>query len=69
MVDIHCHILPGLDDGADTMETSIQMAESAIFCGIAAGEAENVVDGTVFLHLRENAAEIIGVEESLSASV
>src|SRR6202790_5547594 len=30
MVDIHCHILPGLDDGADTLETSIQMAESAI---------------------------------------
>jgi protein-tyrosine phosphatase len=34
MVDIHCHILPGLDDGADTMETSIQMAESAIADGI-----------------------------------
>ena len=30
MVDIHCHILPGLDDGADTLETSIQMAEMAI---------------------------------------
>jgi protein-tyrosine phosphatase len=34
MVDIHCHILPGLDDGADTLETSIQMAESAIADGI-----------------------------------
>ena len=34
MVDIHCHILPGLDDGADTMETSIQMAESAIADGV-----------------------------------
>ena len=30
MVDIHCHILPGMDDGADTLETSIQMAEMAI---------------------------------------
>jgi protein-tyrosine phosphatase len=34
MVDIHCHILPGLDDGADTLEESIQMAEMAIADGI-----------------------------------
>jgi protein-tyrosine phosphatase len=34
MVDIHCHILPGMDDGADTMETSIQMAEMAIADGV-----------------------------------
>ncbi len=30
MVDIHCHILPGMDDSADTMETSVKMAEIAI---------------------------------------
>jgi protein-tyrosine phosphatase len=34
MVDIHCHILPGLDDGADTLEMSIQMAEMAIADGV-----------------------------------
>ena len=34
MVDIHCHILPGMDDGADTIETSIQMAEMAIADGV-----------------------------------
>ncbi len=34
MVDLHCHILPGLDDGPDTMEESIAMAESAIADGI-----------------------------------
>lgn len=34
MVDIHCHILPGLDDGPDTMEESLQMAEAAISDGI-----------------------------------
>ena len=34
MVDIHCHILHGLDDGADTLETSLQMAEMAIADGI-----------------------------------
>jgi len=34
MVDIHCHILPGLDDGAETLETSVQMAEMAIADGV-----------------------------------
>jgi protein-tyrosine phosphatase len=34
MVDIHCHILPGLDDGAKTMDESVQMAEIAISEGI-----------------------------------
>jgi len=34
MVDLHCHILPGIDDGAQTMEDSLAMAEMAIADGI-----------------------------------
>src|SRR5262249_42625166 len=34
MVDIHCHILPGLDDGADTFDESVKMAEMAVEDGI-----------------------------------
>jgi protein-tyrosine phosphatase len=34
MVDIHCHLLPGLDDGPDSLEESLQMAEMAIADGI-----------------------------------
>ena len=34
MVDIHCHILPGLDDGSDSLETSVAMAEMAIADGV-----------------------------------
>src|SRR5579864_3258938 len=30
MVDIHCHLLPNLDDGAETMEIASAMAEMAI---------------------------------------
>lgn len=30
MVDIHCHILPGFDDGSDNMEESIRMARLAV---------------------------------------
>jgi protein-tyrosine phosphatase len=34
VIDIHCHILPGLDDGPDSFEISIAMAEMAIADGI-----------------------------------
>lgn len=34
MVDIHCHILPGLDDGAESVEIACAMAEMAIADGI-----------------------------------
>lgn len=34
MVDIHCHILPGLDDGPESFETSEAMAQMAIADGI-----------------------------------
>lgn len=34
MVDIHCHILPGLDDGAENLEMSRAMADMAMAEGI-----------------------------------
>ncbi len=34
MIDIHCHILPGLDDGAKTMDEAISMARIAAADGI-----------------------------------
>jgi protein-tyrosine phosphatase len=34
MIDVHCHILPGIDDGPDSIEVSLAMAESAIADGI-----------------------------------
>ena len=34
MVDIHCHILPGLDDGATSFDVSCAMAEMAIEDGV-----------------------------------
>lgn len=36
MVDIHCHILPGLDDGAADLETSLEMCRVAADDGIEA---------------------------------
>ena len=34
MIDIHCHILPGIDDGAATIEDSVVMARAAVQEGI-----------------------------------
>jgi protein-tyrosine phosphatase len=36
MIDLHTHILPGLDDGARTLEESVKMAEMARKDGITA---------------------------------
>lgn len=30
MIDIHCHMLPAVDDGSDSMESSLMMAEAAV---------------------------------------
>ncbi|WP_132008286.1 tyrosine-protein phosphatase [Mesobacillus foraminis] len=34
MIDIHCHILPGIDDGAQHIDNSIDMAKKAVQDGI-----------------------------------
>lgn len=34
LIDLHCHILPGIDDGAKTMDESLAMARAAVDDGI-----------------------------------
>ncbi|WP_059173408.1 tyrosine-protein phosphatase [Bacillus sp. FJAT-27445] len=34
MIDIHCHILPGVDDGAKSIRESLEMARTAVSEGI-----------------------------------
>ncbi|WPC22609.1 tyrosine protein phosphatase [Pediococcus inopinatus] len=34
MIDLHCHILPGVDDGSPDMETSLKLAKVAVAQGI-----------------------------------
>lgn len=34
MIDIHCHILPALDDGAGNMSDAVEMAQLAVSSGI-----------------------------------
>lgn len=35
MIDLHCHILPGIDDGPERMEESVAMARMAVADGIS----------------------------------
>lgn len=34
MIDIHCHLLPGIDDGPTTLEGSLQLAQALVADGI-----------------------------------
>ena len=34
LVDIHCHLLPGIDDGSKNMETSLKLAREAVEDGV-----------------------------------
>ena len=34
MIDLHCHLLPGIDDGPKTLETTLEMARIAVADGI-----------------------------------
>jgi len=34
VIDLHCHILPGIDDGSDSPDTSCRMAAMAADCGV-----------------------------------
>lgn len=67
MIDLHCHILPGLDDGSGSLEESIEMAAMAADQGVRhivatphcrTGSAPDVIDGVVMLRELLQEAEI-----------
>lgn len=35
MIDYHCHLLPGLDDGSRLMEQTIELCEQEVLWGFA----------------------------------
>ena len=46
MVDIHCHILPGVDDGAPSVEVALQM--------LAAGAQEGITAAVLTPHIKSD---------------
>ncbi|HBI14608.1 MAG TPA: tyrosine protein phosphatase [Desulfobulbaceae bacterium] len=56
MIDIHCHILPGIDDGPQTLATSLAMAKMAERDGIRTLIATPHTDGIRVNRVRVEAA-------------
>ena len=58
MVDVHCHILPEVDDGAESLEEALEMARMAARCG--------VTDLVATSHFRGNRDELGALERIFS---
>ncbi len=61
MIDLHSHILPGLDDGSETFEAALELARSAIADGITCVAATP--------HVRDDYPTEPGQMEELVASL
>lgn len=59
MIDIHCHILPGLDDGAADMESAIEMLR------IAGQEGIKSIIATPHYKEGRGCADLVQIKESL----
>jgi len=76
MVDIHSHILPGLDDGSQDMDKSIAMAEVAVDSGVTAmiatphcnqrGVFENYASNELVQCLEELKSELLDADINLA---
>jgi len=36
VIDLHCHVLPGIDDGPDTLDDSLELCRAAYAAGTRA---------------------------------
>ncbi|MBU2622311.1 MAG: hypothetical protein KKD92_08345 [Proteobacteria bacterium] len=66
MIDLHCHILPGIDDGAKTPEESLKMAEIALRDGIHTIVATPHVLGIHSNNVRSVEKSIAGLTDAFS---
>jgi protein-tyrosine phosphatase len=65
MIDLHCHILPALDDGALSVEDSLAMARQARKDGIEAVCATPHIRHDHDVHIGEIAARVAALQERL----
>ncbi len=62
MIDLHCHVLPGIDDGPDAIEGSLMLARAAA----AAGTRTIVATPHVSWRYRNDAETIAGLVSELN---
>jgi len=60
MIDLHCHLLPGIDDGPETMEEALALAMHAVQNGIV----RSVV--TPHVHVGRYDNELASIEADLA---
>ncbi len=66
MVDIHHHLLPGLDDGSNSMDTSVEMARLAFADGITHIVCSPHANGQYEFDPRVNAAKTYELRDRLA---
>lgn len=66
MIDLHCHILPGLDDGSFDMADSLAMAAQAEQDGVVAVCATPHIRADHEVHIEEIAARVAAVQGAVA---
>ncbi|MCU0594044.1 MAG: tyrosine protein phosphatase, partial [Desulfobacterota bacterium] len=66
MIDLHCHILPGVDDGSRSAEESLHMARLALEDGIRTIVATpHTLDGTYLNPLHSVSEHVLSLQQVL----
>ena len=67
MIDLHCHILHGLDDGPDSLDESLAMARRAVEDGVRAIVATpHTLNGIYINRVSEVTSRVTALQEILS---
>ena len=67
MIDLHCHLLPGIDDGARDLETSLEMARVAVADGIRVTACTPHIQPGVFDNRAEDIrAGVVALQKALN---
>ncbi len=67
MIDLHCHILPGVDDGPESQDESLSMARKAVEDGIYAIVATpHTLNGIYINPIKEVTLRVAALQEALS---
>lgn len=67
MIDLHCHVLPGLDDGPQDMDASLTLARAAVAAGVETIVATPHADGHFRVGSEARDAALARVRDALAA--
>lgn len=68
MIDLHSHVLPGIDDGPDTLEGSLELARAAVAAGTRQLAATPHVNRRYELYPEDIARALAGLRKQIAAA-